>query len=115
MKNKLKNKILIVVLAFSLFCSIGRGLALAAKNTIVTKELETSITGIALSRASQVALYQNRSGKVTETEEGDEDSFYEIEVTLQNGSQVDVQLDRQFNYISEKTEVVDEKEINAIK
>ena len=33
-------------------------------------------------------------GKVTETEVGDEESYYEVEITLDDGSQVDVQLDR---------------------
>jgi hypothetical protein len=33
---------------------------------------------------------------VTETEVGDEESFYEVEVTLPDGSQVDVQLDENF-------------------
>ena len=35
----------------------------------------------------------------TETETGDEESFYEIEVTRDDGSQVDVQLDRSFNVV----------------
>jgi hypothetical protein len=33
---------------------------------------------------------------VTGTEVGDEDSYYEVEVTREDGSQVDVQLDRDF-------------------
>jgi hypothetical protein len=33
-------------------------------------------------------------GQVTETEVGDEESYYQVEVTRADGSQVDVQLDR---------------------
>ena len=37
---------------------------------------------------------------MTETEVGDEESLYEVEVTLDDGSQVDVQLDEQFKVVS---------------
>jgi len=60
---------------------------------------DTPITGDALVRASAVALDHTGEGRVTETEEGDEDSYYEVEVTLDNGRQVDVQLDRDFNVV----------------
>jgi hypothetical protein len=36
---------------------------------------------------------------VTGTEVGDEDSYYEVEVTLESGGQVDVQLDEQFRVV----------------
>ncbi len=39
-------------------------------------------------------------GRVTETEVGDEESYYEVEVTLDDGSDTDVQLDRSFNVVS---------------
>ena len=58
------------------------------------------ISGSALQRASQVALDHVGEGKVTETEVGDEESYYEVEVTLDDGSQVDVQLDRNFQVVS---------------
>lgn len=66
---------------------------------------EARITGSALSRASDAALAHTGQGRVTETEVGDEDSYYEVEVTLDDGSQVDVQLDRDFNVVgSERDE-----------
>jgi uncharacterized membrane protein YkoI len=63
---------------------------------------ERPITGEALERASAVALAHLGGGRVTETEEGDEDSYYEVEVTLEDGSQVDVQLDRAFEVVGDK-------------
>ena len=54
---------------------------------------EEPITGDALVTASRVALEHTGGGRVSETEVGDEDSYYEVEVTLPDGSQVDVQLD----------------------
>lgn len=57
------------------------------------------ITGDALEQASSVALEHIGEGAVTETEVGDEESYYEVEVTRDDGSQVDVQLDEQFNVV----------------
>ena len=49
--------------------------------------------------ASAAALQRTGAGQVTETETGDEESYYEVEVTRDDGSQVDVQLDRSFNVV----------------
>ena len=60
---------------------------------------DVPITGDALATASQVALDHVGEGRVTATEEGDEDSYYEVEVRLDNGDEIDVQLDRDFNVV----------------
>ena len=60
---------------------------------------DVAITGNALERASSAALDATGGGTVTGTETGDEESYYEVEVTKDDGSQVDVQLDRQFNVV----------------
>ena len=60
------------------------------------------ITGEALDRASEAALAHTGEGRVTETEIDDEESYYEVEVTLDDGSQVDVQLDEAFNVVSDE-------------
>ncbi len=65
---------------------------------------EGPITGDALQQASDAALQSTGGGTVTETEVGDEESYYEVEVTLDNGDQVDVQLDENFNVVGSKTE-----------
>jgi hypothetical protein len=57
------------------------------------------ITGPALARAEAAALTHAGGGRVTETEVRDEDSFYEVEVTLPGGRQVDVQLDEDFTVV----------------
>ena len=62
-------------------------------------ENEQPITGSALERAESAALEQTGGGTVTETETGDEESYYEVEVTLDDGSQVDVQLGRDFSVV----------------
>lgn len=65
---------------------------------------EKSITGSALDRASKVALDHTGGGRVTGTEVGDEEGYYEVEVTRQGGGQVDVHLDRGFNVVGAEGE-----------
>lgn len=59
------------------------------------------ITGKALDRASAAALRATGGGTVSDTEVGDEESYYEVEVTAADGSQADVQLDRDFDVVGE--------------
>ncbi len=63
---------------------------------------EPPITGDALDKASAAALEHTGGGQVTETEVGDEDGYYEVEVTLDDGRQVDVHLDENFNILSQE-------------
>lgn len=71
-------------------------------------EVERPITGPDLDRASQVALEHLGGGTVTGTEIEDEESYYEVEVTLKDGRQVDVQLDEQFNVVSSESDTEDD-------
>ncbi|WP_310529532.1 PepSY domain-containing protein [Nocardioides sp.] len=71
---------------------------------------DTAIQGPALQQASEAALAETGGGKVTETEVDDEESYYEVEVTLANGDQVDVQLDEAFHVVGSKTESGGESE-----
>jgi uncharacterized membrane protein YkoI len=61
---------------------------------------DSPITGSALDHATAAALEHTGGGTVTGTEVGDEESYYEVEVTLDGGRQVDVQLDKSFNVVS---------------
>jgi len=78
----------------------GTGAALAAGGP----DTEAPITGPALAEASAAALGHTGGGRVTETEAGDEDGFYEVEVTRDDGSQVDVHLDRDFHVLGSKAD-----------
>jgi uncharacterized membrane protein YkoI len=60
---------------------------------------ERPITGDALAKAKAAAL-ANTPGRVTATEVGDEEGYYEVEITRDDGSQVDVHLDRDFRVLS---------------
>ncbi len=65
---------------------------------------DTPISGEALQQASDAALAYTGEGRVTGTEVDDEESKYEIEVTLDNGDEVDVQLDEQFSIVSSEND-----------
>ena len=85
--------------------AVGGGTALAAGGD--DDATDTPITGSALEQAKAAALAHTGQGKVTETEVGDEESYYEVEVTLDGGGQVDVQLDKSFNVVSSEATATD--------
>lgn len=60
---------------------------------------DTAITGTALASASAAALAHTGAGRVTDTEAGDEEAAYEVEVTMPDGSEVDVHLDKDFRFV----------------
>ena len=99
-----KTKVLIAGVAAVTAAGAGVGIAAAGGGD----DSEGPITGSELDRASAAALAETGEGRVTETEVGDEDSFYEVEVTLDDGSQVDVQLDRDFQVVSSSTDHKDD-------
>jgi uncharacterized membrane protein YkoI len=92
----------------SLKIAVGAGAVVLAAAGIGTSVAAASggdddashpITGSDLKRASAAALAETGGGRVTETEAGDEESAYEVEVTLADGRQVDVQLDAAFEVV----------------
>ncbi|CAN5300912.1 hypothetical protein BH18ACT9_BH18ACT9_12510 [soil metagenome] len=83
--------------AAALLTFLGAGAAIASSDDDAS---DKSITGDALDQAKGAALAETGGGSVTETEVGDEDSLYEVEVTLVDGRQVDVQLDENFEVVS---------------
>jgi uncharacterized membrane protein YkoI len=88
--------------------AIGGGAAIAAGGD--DDGSDTPITGSALAKAKAAALAHTGGGAVTETEVGDEESLYEVEVTLPDGSQVDVQLDEQFRVVGSENDGQDEED-----
>ena len=71
----------------------GGGVAYAAGDA------EKQATGPDVEEAKSAALDHTNGGQVTGTEVGDEEGYYEIEVTRDDGSQVDVHLDRDLNVL----------------
>ena len=54
------------------------------------------LTGNAYDRATEAALAHVGEGTVTETETGDDGAAYSVEIRLEDGSQVEVNLDADF-------------------
>jgi uncharacterized membrane protein YkoI len=87
--------------------SVALAAALAAGGTAMADrgaDHEQPITGEDLDRASEAALEHTGEGRVTDTEVGDEESHYEVEVTLDDGTQVDVQLDADFEVVATESD-----------
>ena len=92
----MKKRIALLVTLVAVAAAVAAGFAVAGSRD----DHEQPITGTALARASEAALAATGGGRVTETEVGDEDAYYEIEVTLPDGREVDVHLDRSFAVVS---------------
>ena len=100
---RFNRRVAIVLAAVGVLAAGGAGIAKAV-GVGDDDASDTAITGAALTQASEAALAHTGGGKVTETEVGDEESYYEVEVTLDNGKQVDVQLDRGFAVVGSKAD-----------
>jgi uncharacterized membrane protein YkoI len=100
----MKKRTLIAALAIAALGAGGTAIAGAAGGGDDGDGHDKAISGSALDRASAAALKATGGGKVTETEVGDEESYYEVEVTRADGSQVDVQLDRGFDVVGQKAD-----------
>jgi uncharacterized membrane protein YkoI len=97
----MKRRLIITTLAAGAL--IAGGAAIAGAAGVDDDATERPISGDALEKAEAAAL-ADTPGRVTGTEVGDEESLYEVEVTREDGSQVDVQLDRGFNVVSSATD-----------
>ena len=65
---------------------------------------DVAIIGNELEQASAAAIKYIGEGRVTDTEIGDEEGYYEIEITLNDGKQVDVYLDENFKVLSHESD-----------
>ena len=108
MKDKLKG-VLMAIAAVAVLAVGGTAIAGAAGGGD-DDATDKAISGQALDRASSAALAETGGGKVTETEVGDEEGAYEVEVTRADGSQVDVHLDKDFKVINSKADEEDQGE-----
>jgi hypothetical protein len=109
MTTKLKRG-LVAVAAVAAVAGGGAAIAGATGGDDEDATPDRPITGGALDRAEAAALEHTGGGRVTGTEVDDEESFYEVEVTRDDGGQVDVQLDRGFNVVGDEAEGAGEDE-----
>ncbi|MBA3491311.1 MAG: PepSY domain-containing protein [Rubrobacteraceae bacterium] len=85
----------LVAAAVAMLLLLGAGVAYATGG-----DPSAQPTGDNIEKAKSAALDHTKGGSVTETEVGDEEGYYEIEVTSDDGTQADVHLDRDFNVLS---------------
>ena len=98
MERRMKRTIAAAAVLAGL-AAAGTGIALAGAGGGDDDGTEVPIKGAELRKASAAALEFTGGGRVTGTEVGDEESYYEVEVTRPDGSQVDVQLDKSFDVV----------------
>ncbi|MGH3039416.1 MAG: PepSY domain-containing protein [Gaiellaceae bacterium] len=65
---------------------------------------EQPLTGSTLEQAQEAALAHTGSGTVVETETGDDGAAYSVEIRLDDGSQVEVNLDSDFDVIGSEAD-----------
>lgn len=70
------------------------------------------ITGDALDKATAAALAETGGGEVIETEMEDEEVPYEVEVLLEDGTVMEVELDADFEVVSVEEDDMDDDEVD---
>ena len=93
--NAINVRTLVIAVAVAMLLLLGAGVAYATGG-----DSSAQPTGSNIEKAKSIALDQTNGGSVTGTEVGDEEGYYEVEVIKDDGSQVDVHLDRDFNVLS---------------
>lgn len=88
-----KKRLVASAAAVVLALGVGSGIAYATGGS------PEQPTGPNIEKAKGVALGQTNGGRVTGTEVEDEEGFYEVEVTEDDGSQVEIHLDRDFDVL----------------
>ena len=91
------KKVLLAV-ALAMVVLAGAGVAYASGSGDNSSEPQGMGSGI--EKAKSIALDYTNAGRVTGTEIGDEEGYYELEVIRKDGSQVDVHLDGDYNVLS---------------
>jgi hypothetical protein len=93
--NAINLRTLVIAAAVAMLVLLGAGVAYATAD-----DSSSQPRGSNIDKAKSIALDQTNGGNVTGTEVGDEEGYYEVEIIKDDGSQVDVHLDRDFNVLS---------------
>ena len=85
--------------------AIAAGVIAAATGMgIAATSDDEPLTGSTLDRAVEEALQETGGGTVVETEVGDGGAAYSVEIRLDDGRQVEVNLDENFNVIGSEAD-----------
>ena len=91
---------LLAAAAIAMLVLVGAGVAYATGSGGEGPSEQQRASGAGIEKAKSVALDYTNGGRVSGTEVGDEECYYEVEVTRDDGGQVDVHLDCDFNVLS---------------
>ena len=96
----MKRKIVIIVALVLALGALSAGIAMATG----VGDDDKPLTGSALDKATAAALKHTGGGTVVETEVGDDGAAYGVEIRLDDGSQVEVNLDENFDVIGQEAD-----------
>ena len=92
----MKRKIPLIAAVILALAALSAGIAIAAGGGG-----EEPLTGAALEKATAAALDYTGGGTVTETEVGDDGAAYGVEIRLEDGTNVEVNLDENLKVIGQ--------------
>ena len=95
-----RMKIVLVAAAAAVAAGVAAAGVATAADTATDDSADVAISGTDLDRASEAALAETGGGEVVDSEAEDEENGYEVEVNLDDGRQVEVQLDADFAVVS---------------
>jgi hypothetical protein len=96
----MKRKLVLIVAFVLALGALSAGIAIAAG----VGDDDKPLTGSALDKATAAALKHTGGGTVVETEVGDDGAAYGVEIRLDDRSQVEVNLDENFDVIGDEAD-----------
>lgn len=96
----MKRRLAILAAAVLVLGAVGAGIAIAGG----VGDDDKPLTGTALERATDAALEHTGGGTVIETEVGDDGAAYGVEVRLDDGRVVEVNLDESFDVVGQEND-----------
>jgi uncharacterized membrane protein YkoI len=95
-----RMKIVLVAAAAAVAAGVAAAGVATAADAATDDSADVAISGTDLERASEAALAETGGGEVVDSEAEDEENGYEVEVNLDDGRQIEVQLDADFAVVS---------------
>jgi uncharacterized membrane protein YkoI len=90
----------LAIVAVLVVAVLTAGIAIAAGG----RDDDRPLTGSTRDRAVDAALQHTRGGTVLETEAGDDGAAYGVEIRLEDGREVEVNLDESFDVIGQEAD-----------
>ena len=95
-----RTKLALGTAAAAIITGVAAGGVATAADSGGSDGSDTPLTGTALDQASEAALAETGGGEVVDSEVEEDENGYEVEVSLDDGRQMEVQLDADFAVVS---------------